>query len=290
MLTGHSIYHVNQDVGKYTAEDKSIKGYYNDMTQKVLQGDSTLDSNGIPRLELEDNRHVYMPTMIFQYGLGAYDLYLGTKEEKYLDKFNRCVEWAMEHQEENGAWDNFSYIYPEAPYGAMDQGEGASLLLRAYVQTSDKNFYDRAEKALQFMLKKVEEGGCTADYKGYPVLLEYTTKPMVLNGWIFAIFGLYDMSLVSEGQKYKVAFQESIYGLSKLISIFDNGYWSLYNTAGAIASPFYHDLHIALLKALYQIARIEKIHLISERFSSYKRSRFKRIKAFIVKAVQKLKE
>ena len=71
MLMGNSIYHVTQDIGKIV--DKG--GYYNDLTQKVLLGEKNLDRQGIPFLEHCDGKHIKMPTMIFQYGLGAFDLY-----------------------------------------------------------------------------------------------------------------------------------------------------------------------------------------------------------------------
>ena len=46
MLSGKSIYYVNQGLGK--AIDKG--GYYNDLTQKVLLGQETLNDAGIPEM------------------------------------------------------------------------------------------------------------------------------------------------------------------------------------------------------------------------------------------------
>ena len=88
MLTGKSIYHVDQGIGKAIDEG----GYYNDLTQKVLMGDSNLDENEIPFLEHSDGTHVQMPTMIFQYGLGAYDLWLIEKKDQYRSKVKKCAD------------------------------------------------------------------------------------------------------------------------------------------------------------------------------------------------------
>ena len=109
MLSGHSIYHVEQNLGKHFSPNV-IKGYYNDLTQKVIQGDRNLNAEGIPFLEHSDGSHVYMPTMIFQYGLGAYDMFLETDNRSYFESAVKCADWAVEKQKGNGAWNNFFYI------------------------------------------------------------------------------------------------------------------------------------------------------------------------------------
>ena len=59
-----------------------IKGYYNDLTNKV--SDATfLDENGIPLNTTIANVEAYFPISIFQYGLGLYDLFLSTNDNKY---------------------------------------------------------------------------------------------------------------------------------------------------------------------------------------------------------------
>ena len=112
MLTGHSIYHVEQNLGKaFVAEQ--LNGYFNDMTKKVIFGDKNLDKNGIPFLVHSDGSKIEMPTMIFQYGLGAYDLWLLNSEKEYFSKALNCADWAIQNQEKSGAWNTFFYIYPQ---------------------------------------------------------------------------------------------------------------------------------------------------------------------------------
>ena len=41
----------------------------------------------------------------------------------------------------------------------MSQGEGASLLLRAYAETKDIRYFNAAKKAIDFMLIDVSCGG-----------------------------------------------------------------------------------------------------------------------------------
>ena len=202
MLLGKSILHVKQDMGKCFST-LEIKGYYNNLTEKVTRLPELIETDKLPTTTLENGKQIEFATAIFQYGLGAYDLYLQTGEEKYKKKFFQCCQWALEHQQVNGAWLNFDQIYPEHPYGAMCQGEGCSLLLRAYCVTKERNYFDSAVKAIDFMLTPVDRGGtlliCNQDY----ILLEFTNKAPVLNGWVFALFGLYDMVLIEEGEYYK---------------------------------------------------------------------------------------
>ena len=284
MLTGKSIYHVDQGLGRCI----DIGGYYNDLTQKVILGDNNLDKNGIPFLELENGNRVHMPTMIFQYGIGAFDLWLENKEERYIKKAVVCAQWAVDHQKENGSWDNFSYIYPENPYSAMAQGEGASLLLRVYTQEKNNQFLIAAKKAVDYMLTSSQENGVTLYDDKNVYLLEYRHLPVVLNGWIFALWGLVDIcKYYPEYERYLNA---SIETLCHNIQNFDNGYWSLYNSEGLICSPFYHRLQIAQMKAMYIITGVNIFDEYAQRWEEYSNSIVKKSRAFLVKAIQKIVE
>ncbi len=85
------------------------------------------------------------------------------------------------------------------PYSAMTQGEGASLLYRAILETGDVRFSGVADQAIALMLKPVAEGGKAYYDQGKLTLEEnpQATPSAILNGWIFAVFGLYDGILVS---------------------------------------------------------------------------------------------
>ena len=287
MLTGNSIMHVNQDMGKCFVPGK-LEGYFNNMTEKVTKDPETLEKTTIPMTTDEVAGVVYFPVAIFQYGLGAFDLYLMTKEEKYISQFWNCVEFAVEKQEESGAWNNFGFVYPEAPYGSMCQGEGASLLLRAYKITGENQYFERAQKAIDFMLKPLAQGG-TSKYEGEDVLFcEFTNKPIVLNGWIFSLYGLYDLTLVDRDEKYKKALDKAVKSLGKHLEDFDNGYWSMYDVKGKITSPFYHNLHIAQLEALYLTFGDSTFKEMREQFEEYRNKLTNRSRAFIKKVIQKI--
>ncbi len=289
MVTGKSVLHVNQDMGKCFVPGE-VKGYFNNLTEKVTKEPELLENDSLPLLITEKGEKVSFPVGIFQYGLGAYDLYLETSEEKYLVKFKQSVDWCFVHQLENGAWDNFSFLYPEHPYGAMCQGEAASLLIRGYIQTKEPKYLDAAAKALDFMLKPIENGG-TSKYEGDDlILMEYTHLPAVLNGWIFAAFGLYDMSLISNRPAYEEAFRRTVGTIKRRLPRFDNGYWTKYDDNKKIASPFYHNLHIAELQGLYLATEDKIFKEFADKWRIYQSKWWNKRKAFIKKAWQKVKE
>ena len=64
-----------------------IRGYYNDLTEKVTRLPELLDNNELPYVEGERGEQILFPVAVFQYGLGAYDLYLLEQDERYLKKF-----------------------------------------------------------------------------------------------------------------------------------------------------------------------------------------------------------
>ena len=165
MLTGKSLLHVHQDIGKFFSCSE-IKGYYNNLTEKVLKDKENIGLiDYIPQFQTEKGEVVLFPITIFQYGLGCYDLYLSNKNDLYLKKFFTCVQWAINNQLENGAFDCMSFVYPNNPYSAMCQSEAVSLLLRAYVELNEEKYFQAAKKAIDFMLLSLEQGG-TTKYEG----------------------------------------------------------------------------------------------------------------------------
>lgn len=287
MLTGKSILHVTQDLGKVFTIDK-ISGYYNNLTQKVLKQPELLGTNELPLIITETGQKIYFPVAIFQYGLGSYDLYLETGNKKYFAKFLQCCNWAIAHQDVSGAWSNFFFIYKDHPYGSMAQGEGASLIIRGYIETKNIKYRDAAKKALDFMLLPIEQGGTTQFEDEKVIFREYTHLPTVLNGWIFSLFGLYDGTLIFEDPIYKDLYKKSIGSLVNALGEFDNGFWSLYDMDKHIASPFYHNLHIAQMQALYAITNIDIFNQYAEKWKVYSNKNVNKIRAFIIKAIQKI--
>lgn len=290
MLSGKSIDHVNQNIGKYFSLD-SISGYYNNLTEKVTKSPIPLDSDELPTVVTDTGERVYFPVAIFQYGLGCYDLYLETKDNNYLRRFLLCANWALENIDEKGRWNNFFFYKPETPYGAMAQGEGVSLLLRAYKETSNRQYLEKTHEALNFMLLPLEEGGTTKYENGKAYLMEYTFKGMVLNGAIFAWWGLYDYVLATNDDgKYRQMLEKTLSSIIETLPRFKHHIWSMYSLDGLIASPFYHNLHIAQMQAMYQLTGEEIFNTYAKRWKKQQRNILCQSSSFIMKALQKIVE
>ena len=274
MVFRKSVLHVNQDIGKIFSVSE-IKGYFNNLTEKVTMEKEDLL---LPTNTWADGYEGYFPIQIFQYGLGAYDLYL----------LKNCVQWAENNIEENGSILNFIHEYPDSPYSAMAQGEFASLMVRAYAQFGEIKYLDLAKKSLDFMLIPLEDGGTSQYIDEDLILYEFTCHPYVFNGWIFAMMGIYDYYLSTKDENYKQIFDRTFKTLEKNIEKMDLKYWSRYDSQKIIASPFYHNLHIAQLTALVQIYDSIAIKKMLKKFIKYKNSFIKRNYAFMRKAFQKI--
>lgn len=289
MLLGQSVLHVNQAEGKAYSRD-AVRGYYNDFSQKVTNPAVLLDETGLVYNLTNEGKRIYFSIAIFQFGLGAYDLYLTSGQDQYRRQFLRCVDWAMQCQQPNGAWDTFSAVGKANPYSAMAQGEGGSLLVRAYVASGEDRYLQAAKLAIDFMCLSVEAGGCS-EYIGDQVRFkEYFDEPVVLNGWIFSIWGVYDYFKVSSESTYGQVLSQAIRTLTMELGGFDHCYWSKYDLGGKLASPFYHRLHIAQLRVLHDLFGEPVFLHYADRWEGFSRNRWHLFRAFLVKSYQKLAE
>lgn len=290
MVNGKSILHVNQDEGKCFSVNE-VKGYYNNLTAKVLN--SGIIDNSIPIVTVDVNNQaktIVMTTAVFQYALGAYDLFLLNEDKGMLERALVCAEWALDVQQKNGGWLTFDYVYPEAPYSAMSVGEGISLLCRAYIATNEDKYKVAAEKALSYLTTPLDKGGvCSYDNNGIS-FFECTNQSLILNGWIFAYWGVYDFWLLFKSPEVKVILDSATKALANSISIYDKKYWSRYNLSGMISSPFYHRLHIAQLNVLYMQTGEVLFKHYADKWASYLSNPMFKLFAFVAKALQKIKE
>lgn len=291
IATGKTAVAVDQGIGR-AYEVGKLAGYYNDLTGKVT--DSTLlDEGGVPLSVIAGGERVHFPIAIFQYGLGCYDLSIlkPNDAEGYLTSLRACVDWAIGAQREDGSWDAFGPV-GSARYivSSMAQGEGCSMLLRAHAALGDDRYRAAALKAADFLLLDMEKGGVSV-YDGDELFLEeYPQRPRrsVMNGWIFSLFGLYDAALVDE--RFEEPFRRSAETLTKHLDDYDAGYWTYYDLEHRIASPAYHELHIAQLRAMADLTGDVRFTAKADLYERYQWSSSNRRKAIFKKALQKLTE
>lgn len=287
MLIGNSVYHVNQDIGKiYSKSD--IQGYYNDLTEKVTR--FGFDDDTIPTTIVDSGEEIYFSIAIFQYGLGAYDLFLLSGDKSMLEKTLACAKWAIDNQQKDGSWVTFEYENKQHPYSSMAQGEGISLLCRAYLETLDQKYMHAIQRAYAFMILPIERGGTTKYINNKVFFYECTNDPLILNGWIFSIWGLWDYCKLVNDEDAKNILERTLLTLEKKISEFDIGYWSLYEDGKRICSPFYHKLHVQQLKVMYDLTEREIYKKYYVKWDNYQKNKWNCMRAFIKKALQKIFE
>lgn len=291
ILFGKTEVAVRQGVGCAYQVGK-IAGYYNDLTGKV-SSNTLLDSDGIPVSVIAGGEKRHFPIAIFQYALGCYDLSLIDPDDskRTLESLRVCSDWALSAQREDGSWDAFGPIGSEKySVSSMAQGEGCSMLLRAWLAFGDERYREAALKAAEFMLVDMAQGGVCSYESNELFLEEYPQHPRrsVMNGWIFSLFGLYDASLVDE--RFSEPFKRSAATLAQHLLDYDAGFWTYYDLEHRIASPAYHSLHIAQLKVLAELSGKDVFSNTADKFERYESKTANKRKAILRKAIQKIIE
>lgn len=216
------------------------------------------DAQGIP-LYVRKDRTDYLPVHVCFFALGHLEQYRRIGSEENLSKFLRVAEWIVAQQNSDGLW---LTPFPMKKFGlcqpfpsAMVQGLVISCLSRAFVVSGDPRFVESAVKALAPYRKDLREGG-VASYDGGQVFYEeYPAIPYhhVLNGFIYAMWGLYDLVRVDNNRDAKSLYNEGLKTLIDWLPRFDIGYWSLYYLSEGMRNPatvHYHRLHIAQLDVM----------------------------------------
>ena len=263
------------------------------------------DSAGIPMLNYHGVIGLqYNPIAIAQWGLGNYNLFRRTQSDSRKNKFLAASDWLCAQLEPNaqGSWiwnHSFDWEYRsplKAPwYSALAQGQGISLLVRAYRETGAAAYLETAERAFTSFLKPTNEGGVTfTDTRGNVWFEEYIVSPPthILNGFIWAAWGVYDYFLTTQSDAARDLFAQAVVTLRTNLDRYDLGFWSLYEQSGTrlpmIASPFYHRLHGVQLRVMHGLTGDEIFARFADRWESYARSRAKRTRALCYKSAFKL--
>ncbi|EYB68127.1 hypothetical protein DEIPH_ctg026orf0024 [Deinococcus phoenicis] len=296
MVLGRSYWHTRQGPGPHY-QPGVLAGYFNDMTAKV-HWDGPQNAQGLPVVETQ-GRPLLFPTMLLQKALGHWDAALARSGEaeraSHEREFLRLARWAAQAQDERGGWAWWPLLglpYP-SPYSAMIQGEGLSVLVRAAQLTGEGGYLAAAQRALQPLQTEVSRGGVARRIAEGVVLEEFPSEHLnaALNGWVFALFGLHEFLLVREDPEARALLGSTLRALAALLPRYDAGFWSYYDLQGKIASPFYHQLHLAQLGALALTFPEHASAFGHSRtvFEGYARSRLNTNRAMFLKLRQKLR-
>lgn len=292
LIFGISYYHQPQNIGKIFKPGQLL-GYFNDLTNKTLWN-GEVDENGIPINVLDNGKKIYFITTIVQKALGHWDRWLLNNNITDKKEFLKLCRWLLRKQDEKGGWPIWSElgINLPSPYSAMTQGECVSAFVRAWKLTGDLLFKNKARKALNIMCNSIENNGTSIIENDFIFLEEFPNIPRItiLNGWIFAIFGLYDYWIEFRDKEVFEFFKISIYTLKNHLYEYDSGFWSYYDNKKHLASTFYHKLHINQLIALSMINNDPLFVKYLNRWIYYNKKILFKIKAIILKFLQKIKD
>jgi heparosan-N-sulfate-glucuronate 5-epimerase len=249
-----------QRCGEFSAGDPH-SGYYNDLRPELR---ASTPADALDRLASLLAADRISPVTIAQLGLAAWQKLpehsswaqvVTTTAYALADRMDAegglPATWPMAH----------TYRIDPPWLSALSQGEAASLFVRSAPLSDDLDFEEAARRAVRPLLEPSPIVVETADGT---VLQEYPTTPPshVLNGWIYALWGLYDVSHAGSPPSTDVAyraFENGARTLARRLPLYDVlGGWSRYDLYPHrlvhVASPYYHRLHIELLLAMERLA------------------------------------
>lgn len=159
-------------------------------------------------------------------------------------------------------------------FSAMAQGQVASVFVRAFVATGDERWREAALEATRPLLAERETDIVAFTGKG-PVLEEAPGEPRghVLNGWIYALWGLWDVAMGLEDAAARARFEESTACLAAMLDRYDVGYWTRYSLyphrIADLAKPFYHRLHTTQATVMYRLTGRHEFEQAAVRWKRY---------------------
>jgi heparosan-N-sulfate-glucuronate 5-epimerase len=252
------------------------------------------DSNGVLLIWYEAPDYLsYNPVAISQAAIAYFDRWHSAGEtpaqaEQDRKSFFNQVNWLMANQQSDGIWlFRFQWGQMKKPWwSAMAQGQALSVLLRAYWVSGDDAYLGAARKALSTFDRLTSDRGATSlvtvQGRQLRVCQEYLPgmyHDNVLNGWIFALAGLYEYAIYTgdpEALYQLVAADRGLPAVRYLLPWYDTGKWSYYAIDSFTAIPrgpnahvTYHALHIRQLRWLYSLTGDAVMSAYADRFQLY---------------------
>lgn len=240
-------------------------GYHLDLRHKADDPRSPAGDDAFFERLASDPRRTN-PVSVIQAGLGT----LQSRDPERLPFVARVVDWIEATVDDDGLLPYrfaMPHTFPLDPpwYSALAQGEAVSLVVRAAGLLGRDRLFALADRLAEPLVDPAS-ALVVATPEG-PVLQEYPTDPPshVLNGWLFALWGLYDLSVAprpgahTSAGRAAEAFAEGSAALAARIHEYRAGFgWSLYDLfphpLPNVASPFYHRLHLVQLRRQQELS------------------------------------
>jgi hypothetical protein len=231
------------------------------------------DADGVPLVDVDGTLY-YHPVKIAQRGLRFVWSFEQTGDSAYLDYARRFASRLRLMAKVTSDGSRY-YPYPfdldlhhlpgevlYAPwYSGMAQGQALSFLVRLYRLTGDEAYREAADSTfLTFLRPKTSTAHPTeftahVDTTGYYWVDEYPMERQdndTLNGFIYAVFGLYDYYRLTGDGRARQLILASLTTLRAYLPQFRvPGEPSYYCLRHQVQDPKYHKVHIGELHTLY---------------------------------------
>lgn len=198
----------------------------------------------------------------------------------HMDHFINAANWFVNHQDSRGGWPIMVtrklipdvMELPPGWYSAMAQGHAMSTLVRAYLRSKNPVYIKAAIDGLKLFEISSAQGGVKARFANtYDWYEEYPTTPssFVLNGFIYSLFGLYDLKQIATDEALQTVtrlYNEGMKTLKAMLLMFDSGAGTFYDlrhvSVGLAPNRARWDYHTTHISQLLQLAKMDKDPLI----------------------------
>lgn len=249
---------------------KQSERFYRVETAAPLLPDYAADSEGVPISTRKGTRYFH-PVDYAQQGLRQLASFQLTKDSRYLERTERIAQELLAHSEmsRGGMWFAYPFDFAlhgnvsetaHAPwYSGMAQGQVLSLFSRLYEVTKSERYADAAVATFKSLAPAEisHEPWVSHIVDGYFWIEEYPS-PMpdrTLNGYMFAIIGLYDYLQATYDLHVLPYLRASLTTIEDMMKEFEvPGEISFYCLTHKVQSKIYHQVHIQELKFLAAMA------------------------------------
>ncbi|HEY8297491.1 MAG TPA: D-glucuronyl C5-epimerase family protein [Candidatus Baltobacteraceae bacterium] len=227
----------------------------------------------------------YHPIGIAQYALHAHDRARAEGGEAIVRSFLAQARWLRDNQQRRGGVCGcYPFAFPWHKYGAaagwisaMAQGEAISALLRAEAMQPGIGFIEAAVRAVEPFRRSISEGGVVWRDRDGTFLEEVAVSSgaHILNGCIFALWGLYDLQRVAPQAWIGTLFDEVRETLERWLPQYDLGWWSTYSLFRTrdgrphLATLKYHAFHVSQLRVLASMTGSKTFLETADRWEGY---------------------
>ena len=181
-----------------------------------------------------------------------------TDEDDRIIKAN--LNWIMKNLK-NGTYHN-NFAFPHYPMekgwvGGLAQGLTISVLVYQYKKTKEKKYLSKANQVFNSLVKNC----LYTDGFGNTWINEYPNVNSILNGMIYAMFGIYDLYYYTDSAEAGKLWDKCVITLVENLHRYDLPYGSRYDLVNKYpATEFYHKVHIEQMKELFKLTRYKEFH------------------------------